>query len=421
VVRVKVAGYVRISKDTPDTRSPERQREKIEALCRDRGWDLLDTYQDIDQSAFNGHKRPEYERMLSRLEDYGAIVFWRPERLARSVTDFANLLDLCQDKGVALVSTDYPIDTSSAMGKAFVQITSVFAELESGTISERSRQMMAHKKKNEEWVGRVPFGWKLVGKHLEQDKSEQKILEDVARRYISGESFNSIAKSIGMAPFVVTRMMASERVHDALPDDLAGPLAEALLARQYRRGTNKHQTLLGGIARCAICGGTMTSSSTRGNREGTWRSYRCPEPGHVGIASRWLDQFVTEKVLDYIDVDKLMAARKRKKTQTRKASTIEARLEHLNARYVEGKVRPADFDRMSGALLDQLKEAQQAERANGVDLPAELARNLAENWPTMALETRRRIIQAVTESVVVSKSKGNGPIDPSRVRITWRS
>jgi DNA invertase Pin-like site-specific DNA recombinase len=418
---VKVAGYVRISKDTPDTTSPERQRERIEALCRDRGWNLVDTYQDIDQSAFNGHKRPEYEAMLSRLEDYQAIVFWRPERLARSVREFSNLLDLCQSKGVALVSTDYPIDTSSAMGKAFIQITSVFAELESGTISERSRQMMAHKKKNKEWIGRVPFGWRLVGKHLEQDKDQQAVIRDIARRYIDGESFNSIGKDVGMAPFVLTRMMASERVQEALPGELSGSLAEALLARQYRRGTHKHQTLLGGIATCEVCGGTMTSSSTRGNREGTWRSYRCPQPGHVGIAERWLNDYVTQQVLEYIDVDTLMAARKRKRTKTRKASEIEARLGHLNARYVEGKVRPADFDRMNDALLEQLKEAQEGDRANGVDLPAELARNLSENWPTMALDTQRRIISAVCESVVVTKAMGNGPITPKRVRITWRS
>jgi hypothetical protein len=124
---------------------------------------------------------------------------------------------------------------------------------------------------------------------------------------------------------------------------------------------------------------------------------------------------------DYIDVDKLLAARKRKATKSRKASEIEARLELLDVQYVEGKVSKGRFDKMNEALLAQLQEAQQAERANGVDLPADLARNLPKAWPTLALETQRRIVQAVCESIVVTKAAGNGPITPDRVEITWRS
>ena len=93
---MRAFGYVRLSKTTEEATSPQRQRAKIEALCKDRGWELLQTFEDIDESAFNGHKRPAYDHMLGRLGEAEAIVFWRPDRLARSVTDFSHLLDTCR-------------------------------------------------------------------------------------------------------------------------------------------------------------------------------------------------------------------------------------------------------------------------------------------------------------------------------------
>jgi DNA invertase Pin-like site-specific DNA recombinase len=421
---MRAFGYVRLSKETEEATSPQRQRAKIEALCKERGWDLLQTFEDIDESAFNGHKRPAYDQMLGRLGEAEAIVFWRPDRLARSVTDFSHLLDLCKAQDVHLVSTDYQIDTSSAMGKAFVQLTAVFAELESGNLSERSRQMMAHKRDKGEWVGARPFGWRIVGKHLEQDEDEQRTIQEWARRYIGGEAIHSIGKDYGKPSSVVSKILHSDRVHEALPDDLAGPLAEQLLARKRDRVPVSRKSLLGGIATCAICGDGLSLASSRGGRaEGRWHTYRCPKVGHIGISGPWLEDYVTEAVLAYIDTDRLQEAikRQRKTRPTRKVSAIESRLALVDQQLVEGKISKARFDRMNTQLLEQLKAAQTTERERGIDLPAELARNLSAKWETMPVSTRRRIIAAVVESITVAKATNHGPINPERVKIEWRS
>ena len=418
---MKAFGYVRLSKDVEGTTSPQRQREAIERLCADRGWELVKTFEDIDVSAFNGKHRPGFMAMMDRLDETDALVFWRLDRLSRSTVEAGQIAEACKTAAVNLVATDMDIDTTTAGGKFIYTVLAAAATMESDRISERSRSMHAYKHQRQEWVGRVPFGWRLVGKHLEPHDEEQAVLREVARRYIAGDSLNAIGRDVGMAATVLARILYSERVQEALPD-LAGPLAEALLNLRYHRKGAPVQTLMGGIARCAICGGGLAMSSSRGNRkQGRWFTYRCKQPSHVGIAGPWLDAYVTEQVLDYIDVDKLLAARKRKPKQTRKASAIEARLELLDTQYVERKISKARFDRMNGALLEQLKEASKVERDRGVDLPAELARNLSEKWPTMALETRRRIIAAVVGSIKIEKAKSHGPIDPSRVRITWRA
>src|SRR4029453_12118706 len=154
------------------------------------------------------------------------------------------------------------IDTSSAMGKAFVQLTAVFAELESGNLSERSRQMMAHKRKKGEWVGRVPFGWNLGGKRLERNEDEHHVLQDMARGYVAGEAIHAIGRDYGKPSSVISKILHSAPLQEALPDELAGQLAEALVARRRDRVPSSRRSLLGGIATCAICGDGLSLASS---------------------------------------------------------------------------------------------------------------------------------------------------------------
>src|SRR5439155_15264480 len=61
--------YVRISRDREGVRAGvKRQREDCERLCRDRGWQVVDVYEDDDRSAFSGKPRPAYLAMLDALK-----------------------------------------------------------------------------------------------------------------------------------------------------------------------------------------------------------------------------------------------------------------------------------------------------------------------------------------------------------------
>ncbi|HEX6208145.1 MAG TPA: recombinase family protein, partial [Actinomycetota bacterium] len=96
-------GYVRISKLDERTTSPARQRQEIERLCASRGWELSKTFEDLDVSGYNGKRRPGLERMLSRMDEVDAIVFWKLDRLARGVSKFYEILQRAEASNVALV------------------------------------------------------------------------------------------------------------------------------------------------------------------------------------------------------------------------------------------------------------------------------------------------------------------------------
>jgi site-specific DNA recombinase len=421
----KAVGYVRLSKYDEGTTSPQRQRAAIRSLCRDRGWKLGEVYEDIDVSAYSGARRSGLERMLSELDKGSAVVVYRIDRLARSAPEFARILEAFHQAGVEFAATDLQVDSSPA-GTLVRDLVARLAQFESDQISVRSRAMIAYKRGQGEPLGRVPFGWKRNGKGFEPDPGEQAILADAARRYIDGEGFVGIAEALGFShPAVVRRMLKSQRVQDALPPRLAGPLAEALVARQHQRVPTSKQSLLGGIARCGTCGKGMVQSSTRAGRTGRWYQYRCQKPGHAGISGRWLDEYVTAAVLDAVDSKRLVKAiRKRQGSgRSRKVSEIEAKIELLTADYYERDLLSREvFTRRHAALVEQLAEARKAEQGAGVSIAEGLAHNLSEKWSGLSIGTRRRIVGAVLKGITVKRApKGSGKIDAKRVKLDWRS
>jgi DNA invertase Pin-like site-specific DNA recombinase len=74
--------------------------------------------------------------------------WWPPplDRISRSVSDVSGLMTRSVEEEWGLVCLRESIDTSTAMGRAFVQIAAVFAELERGLVSERTKAGMAQKK-----------------------------------------------------------------------------------------------------------------------------------------------------------------------------------------------------------------------------------------------------------------------------------
>src|ERR1043165_6093442 len=128
---MRAAIYVRLSRETDETTSPERQRAACEALCEARGWEVVAAEEDIDVSGFSrGLDRPGLQRILTRLAELDVIVFFKIDRLARSTVDFAEIMRLAEHQSVALAPATEPLDLTSSMGRAMAKVIAVFAELE---------------------------------------------------------------------------------------------------------------------------------------------------------------------------------------------------------------------------------------------------------------------------------------------------
>ena len=81
--------------------------------------------------------RTELQVLLDFLRKGDTLVVTRIDRLARSMKDLQDIVYELKGRGIALKATEQPIDTSTAAGKAFLDMLGVFAEFETNLRRER--------------------------------------------------------------------------------------------------------------------------------------------------------------------------------------------------------------------------------------------------------------------------------------------
>jgi DNA invertase Pin-like site-specific DNA recombinase len=100
--------------------------------------------------------RAELAMLMEFLREGDTLMVTRVDRLARSIMDLQNIVYELKTKGVALKATEQPIDTSTAAGKAFLDMLGVFAEFETNLRRERQMEGIAAAKAKGVYKGRKP-------------------------------------------------------------------------------------------------------------------------------------------------------------------------------------------------------------------------------------------------------------------------
>jgi DNA invertase Pin-like site-specific DNA recombinase len=141
-------------------------------------------------------KRYGYARVsiMSVIGKGDALVLTKFDRLGRNMLDMLMISEELKAKGANLVSLAEQIDTSTAMGNAFFQITGIFAEMERGRIRERQREGIERAKAAGVYKGRPPS----------IDYAE------IRRRAVKGETPTAIAKAMGCARQTVYRALSPD-------------------------------------------------------------------------------------------------------------------------------------------------------------------------------------------------------------------
>ncbi|WP_082312610.1 recombinase family protein [Salinispora fenicalii] len=259
--RTRALGVIRLSKhsnrpDDPST-SPERQRQHILSVAASKGMEVVGWAEDLNISAVKvaPWKRPQLGLWLpnlslenpagGRVEEYDCLIFWKIDRIARSVGDFALLIKWAQENEKNLIATDGTVDLSTSYGKAMAQIVAVFAELEADIIRERVNDARQALRDDGRWGGgRYPYG--LIprqaeggGWRLEHHPENAERLREIVRRVIAGESMNAIGRDfdtrgiptpsggklweqVHLTPILRHRSLLGEAMHNGQPvrDDL---------------------------------------------------------------------------------------------------------------------------------------------------------------------------------------------------------
>lgn len=156
--RKRAALYARVSTDDKG-QDNETQLMHLREEAKRRGYDIVREYMD-ESSGKTVKGRKGYQEMMSdaKKHRFDVIMAYKLDRLHRNTIECLTFVNELSAIDVELVVTSQSIDTTTAAGRAMMQMIAVFAELESANTSERvkiglerakSQGKVCHRKKTE--------------------------------------------------------------------------------------------------------------------------------------------------------------------------------------------------------------------------------------------------------------------------------
>jgi DNA invertase Pin-like site-specific DNA recombinase len=141
-----IIGYARVS-------TTDQNLDLQETTLRLAGCDMVRSEK---RSGTTTVGRTELQTVLDFLRAGDVLMVTRIDRLARSIGDLQDIVRAVRAKGASLKATEQPIDTSTAAGKAFLDMLGVFAEFETNLRKERQMEGIAKAKAEGVYKGRKP-------------------------------------------------------------------------------------------------------------------------------------------------------------------------------------------------------------------------------------------------------------------------
>jgi len=161
------------------------QLRELREYCERRGWRISDEYVDLGISGTK-EKRPRLDRLMAEAHRrrFDAVVVWKFDRFARSVSHLLRALETFQSLGIHFVSLSESLDTSTPAGKMVFTVLAAVAELERSLIVERVKAGLRNARAK---------GRKLGRPRVAVDASE------IARLRSQGASWRAISKQLGIS------------------------------------------------------------------------------------------------------------------------------------------------------------------------------------------------------------------------------
>src|ERR1700683_3720343 len=146
--------YARVS-TTGHGQSPEMQVRELREYCERRGWQIAGEFVDAGISGAKD-SRPELNKLMAdaHRRQFDAIVVWKFDRFARSVSHLLRALETFNALGIAFVSLSEQMDTSTPTGKMVFTVLGAVAELERSLIVERVKAGLRNARARGKTLGR---------------------------------------------------------------------------------------------------------------------------------------------------------------------------------------------------------------------------------------------------------------------------
>jgi DNA invertase Pin-like site-specific DNA recombinase len=211
---VRCAIYTRKSSEEgleQDFNSLHAQREACEAYIksqRHEGWLALGEAYDDGGISGATMERPALRQLLADIAagKIDTVVVYKVDRLTRTLSDFAKIVDIFDAHSVAFVSVTQQFNTTTSMGRLTLNMLLSFAQFEREVTGERIRDKIAASKQRGMWMGGTPpLGYDPHQRTLVVNAAEAETVRHIYQRYVSLGSVRLLKRELDAAGIVGKR------------------------------------------------------------------------------------------------------------------------------------------------------------------------------------------------------------------------
>jgi DNA invertase Pin-like site-specific DNA recombinase len=172
------------------------------ASQKSEGWIALPDYYDDGGISGATLERPALKRLLLDIQAglIDVVVVYKIDRLSRSLTDFAKLVDVFERHNVTFVSVTQQFNTTTSMGRLTLNILLSFAQFEREVIGERIRDKFAASRRKGMWMGGwPPLGYEVENRRLVVVEREAAIVRRIFDCFAKTGSALTVARELNAA------------------------------------------------------------------------------------------------------------------------------------------------------------------------------------------------------------------------------
>ena len=456
--------YLRVSTlDQAQGESPEHHEKRARLYAEMKGWEVVEVYDLCGVSGKSVMEHPETKRMIEdvKVGRIKALIFSKLARLARNTKELLELSEIFQKHDANLVSLQESIDTSSPAGRLFYTMIAALAQWEREEIGERIRASIPIRAQmGKPMGGSTSYGYNWKDGVLQPDEKEAPIRKLIYELFLEHQRKRTVARILNEQGYRTRN--GSQWTGTTIDRLLRDPIAKGVRRVNYTTSTDPEKTwalkpeedwvyhevepivsaelwdqcnqimaekkttgkrtprksvhLFAGVVECH-CGHKMYVPSNSPK----YTCYECrnkiPAVDLEAIFHEQLKDFLLsdDELASYLSAGQSQVGEKENQIEilTRESQKLKKEMDLVYSLYVEQKISSDGFaeryqplEERHRQICDQLPQIQAELDLLKINLLSsdqllEDTRDLYTRWPDLSREDKRKIIEAITESIVI--------------------